>query len=255
MARKSGVKLVLGALLMLGCGEAPAQAGNLGGDQVGAAGSAGAGSSALVPPRCSAPAGASASPRNIEEAVVLLNALPKPTTVACFVETLPRPLAAVATTSTASAQPAGSPRSPRIFLKLDQLLLSVVIDGQSRDLIEFGYLVEGDLRSIKGELKLPLDGEVEAQAPYQRVQRDAGTVCGYCHAGEERVAAITFASAFVSAALRPNPAHVVGLDALRAERQACDPAREPARCEMLSALFDGGDVVDAQLNEAMPVGF
>src|SRR5690348_2790353 len=41
-------------------------------------------------PRCQAPPGVSAKPHSTDEAVQLLNALPKPTTVPCFLESLER---------------------------------------------------------------------------------------------------------------------------------------------------------------------
>ena len=58
----------------------------------GSAGGGGAGGAADAPPvnplgrpRCTPPDGMSGTPQTIEDAVALLNALPKPTSVACFV--------------------------------------------------------------------------------------------------------------------------------------------------------------------------
>lgn len=59
-----------------------------------------------TPRRCVAPPGISAAPSSIAAAVALINALPPPVTVACFVESLDRPLQVVATASDLSAQPA-----------------------------------------------------------------------------------------------------------------------------------------------------
>ena len=42
--------------------------------------------------RCRPPAGVSGYPKTTQAALDLLNALPKPTSVACFVESLDRPL-------------------------------------------------------------------------------------------------------------------------------------------------------------------
>ena len=103
----------------------------------------------------------------------MLNALPKPTTAACFLESLARPLGAFATKSQVSAQPALSARSPRVFVKLGPLWVSVVIDGASSYLMEFGELVGGDPpQSVKGELLLPLTEAVAPSAPYDRVAED-----------------------------------------------------------------------------------
>lgn len=258
--------LPLFAALALGCGAPdPAQpigdSSTAGGTSAGGAlaggGSAG-GSSAnpLGKARCAAPLGVSASPRNTEEAVLLLNALPKPTSTACFVESLARPLTAYATFSVFSAQPALSVKSPRVFLKLGQLWISLVIDGESSYLLEFGTLLADDpSRSIKGELLLPVDAPVPASAPYDRVLYGTGTACGLCHTGEQRVASIPFATAFSSIAFRPRPDSRVSIDELRAQAQVCDWQREPHRCEMLSAVFGGGAVSETAFPDSMATFF
>jgi hypothetical protein len=87
--------------------------------------------------------------------VTLLNALPKPTSAACFVESLDRTFTASATSSQFSAQPAFSARSPRVFFKFDQLWVSVVLDGSSSDLLDFSYELD-ESRSIKGEILTPI---------------------------------------------------------------------------------------------------
>lgn len=204
-------------------------------------------------PRCQAPLGVSGSPRTIEEAVELLNALPKPTSVACFVESLDRPLAAFASKSVFSAQPALSAQSPRVFLQLSRLWISIVIDGESSTLIEFGYLVPGErLQTIKAELALPLEAPIGPTAPYDRVMFDErGTVCGFCHIGERKAEEVTFAPAFASVAYRPRPETRVSIEALQVEAQLCDVHSQPNRCEMLAALFDGGTVTETRFPETM----
>lgn len=205
--------------------------------------------------RCRAPSGVSASPQTVEEAVALLNALPKPTSVACFVESLDRPLHIFATSSTISAQPAFSFKSPRVFLRLNKLLLSVVVDGESSGLIEFSDLIDDDARSIKGELALPLLSPVSNAAPYERVHYNEGTVCGICHGPEERVESIGYAQAYASVAFRPNTAYRVSLPSLLHERDVCNALTEANRCEMLGALFDYGPVSEAQFSETMTLFF
>lgn len=205
--------------------------------------------------RCTAPPGVSGRPGTNEEVVALLNALPKPTTVACFLDSLQRPLQAFATDSVFSAQPALSARSPRVFLALDRLWVSVVIDGDSSSLIELGYRPPGDdLRSVKGELALPLTEPVATSAPYDRVRYQEGTVCGLCHLGEQAAAAYG-QSAYLSAAFRPRPESRVALDGLAAELATCDAKVEPQRCEMLSALFGGGVVTELPFPEEMRTFF
>jgi hypothetical protein len=202
--------------------------------------------------RCRAPAGVSASPRTTDEAVQLLNALPKPTTVSCFVESLDRPLTVFATGSPFSAQPALNPRSPRVFVQFERLWLSFVIAGESSYLIEFGELLEGEpLQSIKGELKLPLESAVAPSAPYDRVLREEGTVCGLCHYDERPVTGMPAARAYSSIAFRPRPEGHVSVENLRLEAEQCDAKVEPQRCQMLSAFFGGGDVLEAPFPDSM----
>ncbi|HEY6080927.1 MAG TPA: hypothetical protein VIW29_19065, partial [Polyangiaceae bacterium] len=173
--------------------------------------------------RCRAPAGVSGRPRTTDEAVQLLNALPKPTTVACFVESLERPLTVFATSSTFSAQPAPSPRSPRVFVRLEGLWLSFVIAGDSSLLIEFGELLAGEpLQSIKGELQLPLQDVVAPSAPYDRVLQEGGTVCRVCHYDEQAVSSMPAVRAFSSIAFRPRPEGHVRLESLLLEGQLCN---------------------------------
>jgi hypothetical protein len=92
-------------------------------------------------------------------------------------------------------------------------------------------------------------------APYDRVRYGSGTGCGLCHHGEQQSPSISFAQAFSSAAFRPRPETRVGLETLVLERQACDWKLEQHRCEMLSALFDGGPVVEEPFPSSMPTFF
>lgn len=209
--------------------------------------------------RCRPSPGTNGSPRTVEAAIQLLNGLPKPTNVACFVESLDRPLAIVATSSTSSAQPALSKRSPRVFIRLEPLWLSIVIDGDSSLLVEFGQITENSaagapLRSLKGELKLPLTENVLPSASYDRVRFGQATVCSACHTNEQRALGSSSA-AFTSTAFRPRPETRVAVDALRLEDTACNWASEPHRCEMLSALFQGGRVDEVEFPSTMSTFF
>ena len=256
-------ELLLVSALLFGCGAGQGSVAPVGAEAAGrsgsggtdgsnsSSGSGGAADVGNVTPRCHAPDGQSGSPRTIEEAVALLNALPKPTSVACFVESLDRPLLAYATSSTISGQPALSFKSPRVFLRLNQLLLSLVIDGKYSWVVEFSYLIDNDKRSIKGELEFPIATAVAPAAPYERIRFNDGTVCGACHGSEERAASIDFATAFSSLAFRPNLTYRVPLDSLVHETQICDPGVEPERCQLLSAIFAGGQVSEAQFSNAM----
>lgn len=247
------------AAVCVSCGAAPDDSTPIGGF----AGSGGTTNVPAGPPpvnplgraRCEPPPGTTGSPGTIEEAMALLNALPKPTSAACFVESLDRPLTAYATNSPFSAQPALSARSPRIFLKLGRLWVSIVVDGESSYLLEFSYLLADELRSIKGEVETPVEVPLAPSAPYDRVRFGSGTNCGLCHYGEQPVPSITFAQAFASIPFRPRPETRVNLINLADAARTCDWAQEPRRCDMLSALFADGPVTEESFPDAMPTFF
>lgn len=206
--------------------------------------------------RCKAPEGSSGSPQSIQEAVELVNALPKPTSVACFVESLARPLTITATNSQFSAQPAHSTASPRVFIKIGQLWLSIVIDGQASELIEFGALLPNTFRSIKAELHLPLEAPIAPSTPFERVMlTEYGTVCRLCHADEEREETPGIANVFSSKALKPRADSLVRLETLALAARDCDWQSEPHRCEMLAALFGGGPVLEGAFPDEMQTFF
>lgn len=206
--------------------------------------------------RCKAPEGVSASPQTIEDTVALINALPKPTSVACFVESLARPLTINATNSQFSAQPALSSASPRVFINIGQLWLSVVIDGDASDLIEFGYLLPNTFRSIKAELLLPAETTLAPSAPYDRLMySDLGTICRLCHTAEQHEEVPGLANVFSSTALKPRPETLVSVDSLALTAQSCDWQSEPHRCEMLAAVFGGGQVIAGAFPDEMQTFF
>ncbi|MEO8213993.1 MAG: hypothetical protein ABI560_12400 [Myxococcales bacterium] len=172
-----------------------------------------------------------------------MNALPKPTSVACFVESLDRPLVANATNSVFSAQPSTSDESPRVFIEVDRTWLSIVIDGAASDLVEFGYMLDDGLHSLKGELALPTTAALALTAPFERIRQTGGyTVCGLCHRDEQLERMEGDTPIYSSVAYRPRPETRVPIDSLRNQAQTCNWDLQPHRCEMLSALFDGGSI-------------
>lgn len=160
--------------------------------------------------KCQAPPGANGSPRTIEEAIALHNALPKATNVACFVESLDRPFTAYAANSIFSAQPALSARSPRVFIKHDRMWVSIVIDGDSSYLLEFSYLLD-ELHPSRVRSRPDRGGSSPERALRPRAEW-GGHEFGLCHYGEERVLDVTFAAAFASIPFRPRPDSHVSLD-------------------------------------------
>ena len=70
----------------------------------------------------------------------LVNALPSPVTLPCFLQALARPLKMHAAVSLISAQPSVGARSPRIFLFFDGLRVSIVPAGAGAPLLEMGEI-------------------------------------------------------------------------------------------------------------------
>ncbi|HKO47985.1 MAG TPA: hypothetical protein VJV79_09695 [Polyangiaceae bacterium] len=195
-------------------------------------------------PGCRAPAGVSASPRTIDEAVSLINALPKPLSLPCFLESLARPLQIHATNSLFSAQPAEGLRSPRIFIFQDPTLLSIVPAGDGAPLLEFGEQ-RPELRSLKGELVFPVSTRLEPSAPFDKLLFNPQiSTCGGCHAGELQESEILGVRSFVSLALRPRPRDQVSTQSLAHELEICDRVKEPQRCAILDGLLGWGPVTD-----------
>lgn len=211
-------------------------------------------------PRCQPGVGVSGRPGSIAETVALVNSLPRPVTVACFLESLERPLYVNATRSFISLQPATGTRSPRLFLMFEGMSASVVPEGTGSKLIEFGEFVTPE-RTLKAELKTPIEAEVQPADPFvspiSTTGSDAGmaTTCRTCHALEEKSEAIAFADAYHSLALRPDPRSRVPLDTVLAERGACPDSDTGERCTMLRALFDHGPVLPREFPASLPTIF
>jgi len=204
------------------------------------------------PRRCRAPAGVSDAPHSIAQVVELLNALPMPVTLPCFLESLARPLSLHAANSEFSAQPAVGARSPRIFLFFDPLILSIAPAGPGAVLVEFGEQ-RSATTSLKAELQFPIEQRLDAEAPYRRLEFvTSTTACGVCHQGEKPAADVGLPLAVISPALRPLPNQYVPISRLLAELESCEPAEDPARCELLDALLR---LRPAPIERAFPMTF
>jgi hypothetical protein len=171
-----------------------------------------------------------------------INALPQPATAACFIASLPRPLSIVATSSTASAQPAAGVRAPRIFIVLPTISFSVVSDGGGAHLLELGEWID-TRHTLKGEIELPpAERPLAVDAPFTRVRYGTGTTCGLCHR-EER-ASTSVASGFTSLAYQPIDTSLVDLATVRAIPDAvcADEHDVTPPCLFWHALFDYGEI-------------
>jgi len=108
-------------------------------------------------------------------------------------------------------------------------------------------------QSIKAELEFPITSDVTLEDAFSRLGFRDITSCGVCHDG--RVPAFGIEGAVESEVLRPADRELVPLDELRSEAGSCDADIEPARCAMLHALFDHGEVVSAEFPRSVPTIF
>jgi len=197
---------------------------------------------AADPDVCVTPNGVSGSPRNLSEAMILMNSLPKPVSLACFLQALSRPLSLYMTSSGESLQPSPGARSPRTFIVYEPLVMSIVLDGPAQIALEFGYR-SSPTRSVKTEILFPLQTDVTLDNLFDDVLRGSLTKCGACHVAEvQKFDADLGRDVFESDIFPPYDMLEVDLPALRAERDSCDAASEPSRCALLSAIFDHGEV-------------
>lgn len=190
---------------------------------------------------CDTPPGLG-TPNTAAEVIALMNALPDPVTVPCFVQALDRPLHIVATKGRLSAQPAIDAQNPRIFIFSGNLILSVVPAGFGRDLLELAEYYSAT-ESLKGEVRTPAAHPIDLESMYGHLRySSAVTVCGFCHRNERLATDVGHPNAMISEAFRPRFEELIPLDDLRAEHAACDPDEAPERCAIFSAVFDHGPV-------------
>lgn len=182
------------------------------------------------------------NPTTIDQVTQLINALPKPLTLPCFIENLPAPLKVYAISSTFSAQPAVGPDSPRIFIINGNLVLSVVPAGSGRNLLEYGQIINS-LESVKGELEFPINANIPGSEPYEQIRNTSGTTCALCHTAERPVTGFA-GNAFASGITRPDPFARQTSTRMRSVASTCDKASDPYRCAILNAVFVKGRAQD-----------
>lgn len=230
--------------LLLACSEGSGEAAAVAsGPAEGVDGSGGARELAAGLEPCAPAPGTTGSPSSIAATVDLVNGLPKPVSLACFLEALERPLRMVATRSFFSAQPAMGSRSPRIFLFMEGIIHSIVPEGSARNLLEMGEATSPG-SSIKAELEFPIIENITLATAFERLPLNDITTCGVCHDG--RVPVLGIEGAFESEVLRPVDRELVPLAELEGEARSCDRELEPERCAMLHALFQHGDVIGTE---------
>ncbi|MET0414057.1 MAG: hypothetical protein ABW217_22295 [Polyangiaceae bacterium] len=191
--------------------------------------------------RCSAPVAVSSNPRTIAEAVALMNALPRPTTLTCFIESLSGPLDVYFSKSQLSAQPADGEASPRTFIVNGSLFMSSVPSGFARNTLELGFRTSAE-RAIRAEIAFPLLAPVTPRTMAEHIEfGERATFCGFCHGREARASDPFLGElGFESDVILPNPDDELSIDAVRALAETCDTFGDDERCGRLRALFGHG---------------
>ncbi|MBS1962196.1 MAG: hypothetical protein JST04_08270 [Bdellovibrionales bacterium] len=193
-------------------------------------------STAQIDMHCTTPDGISGRPGTIEEVVALVNALPKPTSLGCFLDALEKPLKITATSNQLNGQPAAGARSPRMFIINLGLILSVVPDGVGADRLEMSESAPY-AQSTKAEIKFPVLTAISNSFPYASVLYGAGTTCKSCHANETALPNdATHSNAYASDKKYPDPTYAVSIASILVSEQNCNPSLEPTRCRILSAV-------------------
>jgi hypothetical protein len=186
---------------------------------------------------------ASQAPETIQQAVDLINALPKPLTIYCFLEALQRPLFVNATSNDFSAQGATSINSPRIFIKYKKLIISFVPEREGSQNIELAEETTVG-NTIKGDLHFPIEEAKLAEvAPYQSIFKAGEPSCAnLCHSGYEALK--TFENGTVkysSEQIFPKASKDVTVEEMKEWRDQCDPYISPL-CDFYRSMFDSGEV-------------
>lgn len=193
------------------------------------------------------------SPKTINEVTDLINALPKPLELPCFLKSLKRPLFMNITASRLSAQPADGEASPRIFLFSERLILSVVPSGRGSPYLELSEMY-GDTNSIKAELEFPIEEEIEYRTGFDAINTGGRTSCSACHNGETRDPRFPDYEVYLSTAIKPN--RNLEFDDFKMEFYNCELQSSPdKRCQMINAIFKQGEVYPADFPTTMPTWF
>ena len=183
------------------------------------------------------------NPTTFTGVIQLVNSLPKPLSVNCFISNFDPPFDIYAVINLFSAQPAANKQSPRIFIIKNDFIISVVPAGTSRDFIEFSKVTSPG-RSVKGELEFPINENLVQDAMWSRIEDTVtitgGTSCKFCHAQEQSYAGGGFSSTIIP----PSSAKRVGSNFLFNEAKNCDDSLDSFRCDMLGLLYLRGPAQD-----------
>lgn len=195
------------------------------------------------------------SPQNINEAVDLINALPKPLSIPCFLQALARPIRVNTTSSILSVQPAVGVNDPRIFIFSGKLVISLASAGDGKNLIEFSFMYN-DTQSLKGELSFPITSTVSYTEPFTQVETGGQSSCSGCHVEELLDTNVVGTDAYRSKALKPAANRNVSVSSFYQQSYLCDFNNDSSyRCKMIRSLFENGTVMQVSFPSATPTYF
>lgn len=187
------------------------------------------------------------TPNSIADTINLINALPKPLSIDCFLKSLKKPLKVMAVNNGFSAQPAVGNQSPRIFIVNTKLALSVAPAGAGKFLLEMSE-PSSSTKSFKGELGFPINQTIDPLLVFSTTadpQSPGNSRCILCHRNEEKIRYGNVGFGFNSEIVRPNEYQRVFSLYLRNQAYMCNPATDKYRCDMLNAIFMAGEGQDA----------
>ncbi len=179
--------------------------------------------------------------------LAFVNALPRPVSVPCLIAALPRPLRLNGANSVASAQLSPDPRTPRLFILLGRLIVTLngaAFPSAMAETVEFSELVGDGMFSVKGELAFPLTAGATLANAYDHMLPGgaAPTICAECHDGEAHAGDAYPATAYKSLALRPSSAHATDqAELLKIAAKCVTTWGESERCAKLRATQSGGE--------------
>jgi len=180
------------------------------------------------------------NPTTFEGVVTLINKLPKPVTVNCFLYNYDHPLNIFAVDNELSAQPSGGPNNPRIFIIKDDFTVSVVPTGSGKDNIEFSKIIT-DEKSVKGDLHFPIQQSIVYDDIFSGIVNETndGTVCRLCHGQESPYLGLSYSSNIIA----PDETLRITKEDLNDEIKKCR-TETTSRCAMINYIYSAGEVSD-----------
>lgn len=181
------------------------------------------------------------SPTTFEGVAELVNKLPKPLSVNCFLYNYDHPMNIFAVDNELNAQPSGGPDNPRIFIIKNDFTISVVPLGPGKDNVEFSKIVSNG-KSVKGDLHFPIEETIEEDTIFSGIVNETndGTVCRLCHGQESQYSGLSYSSNIIP----PDESLRITKQDLSEEIKKCRTDETSSRCAMINYIYSAGEVSD-----------